>query len=89
MKKLFSIKEAIIFIIENSRLKSEFNQENYTISAYHNTLLKEIEENTNNGILPYITDWKGHYYDNGCTTQKDLQVQYDMDQNVNGFVYFF
>lgn len=47
MKKLFSIKEAIIFIIENSRLRSEFNQENYTISEYHNTLIREIEENTN------------------------------------------
>ena len=58
MKKLFSIKEAIIFIIENSRLRSEFNQENYTISEYHNTLLREIEENTNTGKLPYIMDWK-------------------------------
>lgn len=33
-------------------------------------------------------DWKGHYYDNGYTTQRDLQVQYDMDQNVIRFVYF-
>lgn len=33
--------------------------------------------------------WKGHCYGNGRTTQRDLQVQCDMDQNVNGFVYFF
>lgn len=47
MKRLFSIKEAIIFTIQNSRLRSEFNQENYTISEYYNTLMREIEENIN------------------------------------------
>lgn len=47
MKRLFSIKEAIICIIENSRLRAEFNQENYTISEYYKTLMRETEENTN------------------------------------------
>lgn len=88
MKKLFSIKEAIIFIIENSRLRSEFNQENYTISEYHITWEK-LKKTQINGKLPSILDWKGHYYDNSCTTQRDLQVQCYMDQTVNGFVYFF